>query len=141
MGGYLLSDGTPVRFRQWYSSDMPNLSVTWLTEVTPNFGLFWGFGTGERGEKYRIDPSMTLGFIAMRKLSRSATLSLSATTILGGDLQEGTCTADYGAIGGIQTVNCRLAATTMPPAATLDYLFDESPPDRTTVTLRYVLRF
>ncbi|MGR3291777.1 MAG: hypothetical protein ACU0C9_11365 [Paracoccaceae bacterium] len=55
-GGYELSDGTPVTFTQWYTSNWSDISLTWMTEVNRNFGIYWGISTGESGEKYRIDP-------------------------------------------------------------------------------------
>jgi hypothetical protein len=42
-------------------------------------------------------------------------------------MEEKTCVADYGDIGGIQAVNCRLAATALEPAETLQYLYNEKP--------------
>lgn len=140
-GGYSLSSGAPVSLRHWYSSSWQDLHVTLVTQVSESLGVYWGLNTGERGEKYRIAPGLKLGFILIGELSERATLSLSATAILGGELEEGTCTANYGAIGGVQTVNCRLAASFMPPAQTLDHLVRESPPDRARVAVRYTFRF
>ena len=101
----------------------------------------WGLSTGERGQKYRIEPGLKIGFLVQTEISRNSTISLSATTILAGMLTEETCIADYGAIGGVQTVNCRLAASTLPPAETLQHLFDDPPTDKIDLTLRYQLRF
>jgi hypothetical protein len=140
-GGYELSDGTPVGLRDWYSSDWQDLSVTLITQVSDNFGIYWGFSTGERGEAYRIEPGARVGFILYEELSENSAISISATALLGGDLREDSCTADYGAIGGVQKVNCRLAASFLEPARTLDYLVRESPPDRIRVNLRYTFRF
>jgi hypothetical protein len=139
--GYELSDGTPVSFRQWYASSRKDLQLTWLTELSANFGLLWGFGTGERGEKYHIQPGLKIGVLFRTDLSRDSSLSLSATTILGGWLKEDSCVADYGAIGGVQTVNCRLAASVLPPAETLQYLYNEPPEDQLVLSLRYSFRF
>lgn len=141
LGGFELSDGTPVSFEDWYSSVWVDTHATWMTEVTKNFGILWGFGTGERGEKYHIQPSFKIGFISQLDLNRNSVLSLSVTAILGGRLKEDTCTADFGDIGGIQTVNCRLAATPLPPEETLEYLFDEPPSGQVSVILRYQFRF
>jgi len=137
LGGYELSDGTPVRFTDWYSTDMPALHVTMMTQVNPNFGIYWGFSSVETGPKYQIDAGVTLGFLLIHELGPKSTISLSATAVLGGRMTESPCTADYGAIGGVQTVNCRLAAGVMPPADTLNYLVNESPPDRAQISLRY----
>lgn len=140
-GGYELSDGTPIQFGNWYSSDWRDLSVTFLTEVNQNFGILWGLSTGEVGEKYRIEPSLKVGLILQTELSPNSMLSFSATALLWGYLKERTCTADYGAIGGIQKVNCRLAATPLPPKDTLDYLFEENPADQLQIQIRYAFNF
>jgi hypothetical protein len=138
---YTLSDGTPVSFRKWYTSKLNDISLTWMTEINNNFGVYWGFSTGERGEKYRIQPGFKIGFLVQTELSRSGTISFSATTVLAGMLTEKPCVADYGAIGGIQVVNCRLAASPLPPAETLQYLFNDPPKDHTEMTFRYQLKF
>lgn len=140
-GGYELADGTPITFTRWYSSNWRDLSVTWMTELNRNFGVYWGVRTGERGQKYAIRPAIKLGFILLGHPSPRSTLSFSGTTVIGGWLKEGTCRADYGAIGGVQTVNCRLAASVLPPAETLQYLVDLPPPDRLMLSVRYVFRF
>ncbi len=140
-GGYELSDGTPIRFGDWYSSGWRDLSVTLLTEVNRNFGILWGVSTGEAGEKYRIDPAFKIGVIIQTELSSNAVLSFSATALLWGHLTEKTCIADYGAIGGVQKVNCRLAATPLRPRDTLDYLFDEAPADQFQLKIGYVFNF
>jgi len=140
-GGYNLSDGTPVSFRKWYKSNWTDLSLTWITEINRNFGVYWGLSTGESGPKYRIQPGLKIGFLLQSEINRGGTISLSATTILAGLLTEETCIADYGAIGGVQTVNCRLAASTLPPADTLQHLFNDPPSDRIDMVLRYQLKF
>ena len=140
-GGYQLSDGTPVSFSQWYSSNWTDIGVTWMTEISEFFGMYWGIRTGESGQKYRIEPGLTLGFVVRSELSRHSAVSLSATTVFGGMLRESSCSADFGAIGGVQTVNCRLAASVLPPAETLQYLFNEQPLGQSQVILRYQLEF
>lgn len=140
-GGYELADGTPVDFEDWYSSDWTDIGLTWLTQINDGFGVIWGLSTGERGEKYRIDPAMKLGFTLQRRLGRHSFATLTAHTIIGGNLREQTCTADYGDIGGVQTVNCRLAATELPPEETLDYLLDAPAYDRHYVTLVFTREF
>ena len=140
-GGYALSDGTYQSFEGWYSSDWKDLGIEWQTDLTPTFGLRWGMSTGEKGEKYQIEPSLTLGFVMTSVLSRNETLTFSASTRVGGNLTEETCIADYGEIGGVQTVNCRLAATPLPPSDTLQYLFNSAPPDRAELKLQYSFEF
>lgn len=136
-GGGILSDGTPYSFRPWYDGDLADLRLTMFTPTSENFGVYWGFGTGESGEKYEIDPSLKVGFLATEPVGENALLSLSVSVVVGGYLREKTCTADYGAIGGIQAVNCRMAGSPMPPSETLSYLIDRPPGDQVQVTLRY----
>ena len=140
-GGYDLSGGSYVNFSDWYGRNWRDLQVTMMTQITDDLGLLWGLGTGERGEKYSIDPSLRLGFIWRTELTRRTTFSLTATTLIGGQLREKPCIADYGAIGGIQTVNCRLAATFIAPRDTLKYLVNESPIDRVVIKLNWALSF
>jgi hypothetical protein len=140
-GSGLLSDGRTFSFDRWYSSTWVDLRFTFMTPVSKNLGIYWGFGTGERGEKFRIDPSIKLGFLAIEPITENSQLSLSVSVVIGGYLREKTCTADYGAIGGVQTVNCRLADSLLPPAETLNYLLDKRPGDRVSATLRYQLKF
>ena len=136
-----LSDGSRYSFNRYYSTDFEDLHITMLSPITRNFGILWGFGTGERGEVYRIDPSLRLGFIATEPVGDNGLLSLTVSTVIGGYFREGACTADYGAIGGIQTVNCRMADSFLPPADTLDFLANQAPSDQFTMSLRYQLRF
>lgn len=140
-GGYELMDGTPVRFRDWYSTRRPDLTILFLTEVSPRFGLIWGVSTGESGQKYRIDPALHLGIVLRHEPFEGAVISLSLVGLIGGDLNEKPCLADYGAIGGLQRVNCRLAASILPPDETLDYLVDEPGYRESWVSLRFEYRF
>lgn len=137
----LLSDGSKVSLEQWYSSGIKDLNVTLLTTVDDSFGVLWGFGLGESGAKFRIDPSLTLGFVYKQDLGRASTLSLRVSTVLGGRLTEWPCTADYGLIGGVQKVNCRMASSILPPAETLEYLFDDPPHEQVQISLTYEFRF
>lgn len=141
VGGYELADGTNQDFAQWYDSRWRDLSVSFLTQVDDGFGLYWGFSSGERGAKYVIQPGAKLGFILQEQLSPETTLTLSGIVSLWGRLKERPCLADYGEIGGIQKVNCRLAATPMPPSQTLDHLLDEAPPDWAQFSLTWAFRF
>lgn len=136
-----LSDGSRYSFSRYYSSDFPDLRVVMLSPINPNFGVIWGFGTGESGAKYHIEPSLKIGFLATQPVGDSGLLSLSVSTVLGGYFREGSCTADYGAIGGVQEVNCRMADSILPPAETLNYLVNKPPGDQLSVSLRYRLQF
>ena len=68
-------------------------------------------------------------------------MAISASTKFGGLLQEQTFTADYGDVGGTQQVNCRLAAGTLAPADTLDYLIRLEAREESRVSLSYELLF
>ncbi|WP_143226564.1 hypothetical protein [Actibacterium pelagium] len=140
-GALPLRDGSEIPLNEWYSDDARDWHVTFLTSLSQNFGIIWGLGIGEEGEKYRIDPSLTLGFIYNEKLSDSSSLSLRFTAVLGGHLNERPCTANYGAIGGVQQVNCRFAATPLRPADTLDLLFDEAPREEVQLSVVYKYKF
>jgi hypothetical protein len=121
-GGYELSDGSFVDFRDWYSPGFPDVTVLLLKQVSSDFAFIWGVSSGERGEKYRIEPALQLGFFYQFVPFENAVVSVKTTYPFFGQMREKTCEADYGAIGGVQTVNCRLAADLMPPEETLDYL-------------------
>lgn len=139
--GYELSDGVRVSFEDWYRVRVPDLRLEFLTEINQDVGLIWGIGTGEYGEKYRIDPSLKLGLLFTAPVGDNGVFSFRMTTRIGGRLRERACTADYGEIGGVQRVNCRLAATPLKPSETLRYLWDESPGDRFEASVGLVFRF
>ena len=135
------SDGSSMDIGGWYRSDWRDLSLTWITQISSKMGVYWGFGTGEQGEKYRIDPSLRLGFIYSQPVAKNASVTLSTMYIVGGSLSENTCQADYGPIFGSYTVNCRLASSTLRPGETLDYMLDRDRPNRFRVSLRYKMDF
>ncbi len=140
-GGYELADGTRITFEGWYSRRWPDLDIRFLTPLAPDLAMTWGLSTGERGAKYRIDPALRVGLVYRRRLDAARTLSVSMTTVLGGDLRERPCTADFGAIGGVQRVNCRLAASTLRPADTLRFLMRKRGHRESRLSISYVLRF
>ncbi|AEH86732.1 MULTISPECIES: hypothetical protein [Mesorhizobium] len=125
-GGYELQSGNRVSFNQWYRASWVDMHVDLITQITQDTGILWGFGTGEQGEKYRIEPSLKLGFLTQVHPSPNSTLSLSLTTVIGGKLTEKSCQADYGDLG-TYSVNCRLAASQMAPEETLKYLVNAKP--------------
>lgn len=139
-GGYELADGSWQPFLGWYRTDWPELHVDFMTQLSESFGLIWGVSSGEWGEKYQIDPALRLGFVAQAYPSETSVLSLTVKTILGGQFAESPCSADYGDIGGEQTVNCRLAASLLPPEDTLDYLVNAEP-TRLSVSLSFRATF
>ncbi|WP_170611180.1 hypothetical protein [Ruegeria arenilitoris] len=138
-----LSDGSRYSYDRYYSNyiPIPDLRFTMLSPINSDFGILWGFGTGESGDKYRIDPSLQIGFLYIETLGDNEWLSLLVSTRLFGYLREKSCTANYGAVGGIQTVNCRMADSLMAPSETLEYLENRAPQDQFTVSLRYQFRF
>lgn len=140
-GGYELAGGAAVSFKDWYKTRWVDASITWMTQVTENFGVIFGTSTGERAKKYVINPGLKLGVIVQTPVSKNAVLSFRATSILGGELRERSCTADYGDIGGVQEVNCRLAAATLPPAETLKYLLNEKAINHNQVSVMLTWRF
>lgn len=141
LGGYETAQGQQVDFARWYTTRWADTHVGWMTQIDPHWGLLWGFGTGEQAPKYRISPSLKLGLLFTTRPTRDSHFSFRWTATLGGHLQERACTADYGAIGGVQQVNCRLAASTLAPADTLQYLVRESSRERRTLSVEYRLQF
>jgi hypothetical protein len=136
-GGFETSTGQWVPFDRWYGTNWTDVRVSWLAQVTPHFGLIVGFNTGEKAAKYTLSPGLRLGFILQHEVTRNAWLSFSASTFVGSRLRERSCVADYGAIGGVQEVNCRLAATPLPPADTLKYLVNERPSAQWSLQFQY----
>jgi hypothetical protein len=139
-GGYDLAGGETVDFADWYSGRLPDLTLLFLTPLNDNLGLAWGLSTGESGRKYRIQPAFHLGLTWQAEVFRNATLSASVHTVLGGRLREKSCVADYGSFG-ISEVNCRLAASQLPPEETLGYLLDVSARHESRISLRFEYRF
>nr|MCA0805960.1 hypothetical protein [Rhizobium sp. T1473] len=139
-GGYELSDGTLVSFDKWYLSNWIDMRFEMLTQLSDDFGILWGASTGQRAEKVGIEPSVKLGFILQKRPTASTTLSLTVSSIFGGNLTERPCTADYGAIGGEQRVNCRLAASQLRPSDTLKYMINLEP-SRLKIDLRFTGEF
>jgi len=140
-GGYELDGGTPIDFADWYTARLPEFNIKFLTSLSPDLGLIWGISTGERGEKYRIDQGMWIGFIYRYETSNQSDWTLSAMSLLGGDFRERTCQAYYRVTESFETVNCRLAATPLPPQDTLRFLVRERGFRDARATLRYQIRF
>ena len=140
-GGYELSDGTKINFEDRYARQWTDVHVQMLTELGQNFGVVWGLSSGESGPKYKIYPGVQIGLLWQIFQNGNSELTISFTEVLGGNLKEFPCVADYGPIGGVQEVNCRLAATSLPPQDTLQYLVNLPSPDSGVVTLNYTIRF
>jgi len=140
-GGFETANGRWIGLRSWYSSSWTDSQFAMMTQMTPWFGIVWGAGTGEYGQKYTIDPSIKIGFVMRTEISRNSSLSFKATALIGGALREKACSADYGAIGGVQQVNCRLAASTIAPADTLQYMYNMSPLNPFLFSLNYQISF
>ena len=126
-GGFETATGEQINFYSWYAPHANEIHVTLMTQITRNFGAIWGAGSGERADKYTIDPSLKIGFVYQAEIRKNHLFSISGIGSLGGDFREHTCMADYGDIGGVREVNCRLAATEMPPEMTLNYLESGKP--------------
>jgi hypothetical protein len=141
IGGYETSDGQWVSFDPWYRTSLRDWRATWLTELTPHWGLIWGMSTGEVGRKYKIEPSFKLGLVMNQPVNRHANVSFMIARVFWGHLKEKTCLAAFGELGSESLVNCRLAATPLPPSETLKYLLHESPTDSLSATVRYTLNF
>jgi len=88
LGGYELAQGEYVSFDQWYTPRMREISVQFLTAVAPDMGVTWGFGTGERGAKYRIQPSLQIGFIYQKEVFPNGWLSFIFDGVIGGNFSE-----------------------------------------------------
>jgi hypothetical protein len=138
---YELASGAAQNITNWYQPNFSDIRITYLTKIDNEFGVIWGFSIGERAQKYSIDPSIKLGLAFHHDLDKSSSVSFRLTSILGGRLRESACTADYGSIGGVQQVNCRMAASSIEPSQTLQYLFNERPYNYNTMWLRYALKF
>ena len=140
-GGYELSGGGYIDFRNWYSPKFPDATILFLNQVSPDFGIIWGFSTGESGEKYRISPAFQLGFVFQYVPFEDAILSISTVYPIFGNMTEETCRADYGSLGGVQEVNCRLAASIIPPKESLDYLVRIRGEADAKISIRFTLSF
>ncbi|QZA82337.1 hypothetical protein [Deefgea piscis] len=138
---YESSLGDAINLKNFYKTSWTDLSLTWITKLDKNFGLIWGGSTGEYGEKYTIYPKFKFGFVFQTFLSKNSRLSMYATSYLGGMLKEKACQADYGDIGGVQTVNCRLAGSTLQPAETLKYLLNKKPKYDQFISISFNLSF
>ena len=141
VGGFEVANGSFVSYTPWYINHWTDTRVSFMTQITQTLGIIWGVSSGEVGDKFRIYPSLKIGVAYFENLGKNATLSFKATTILGGNLTEYPCIADYGDVGGVQMVNCRMAASQLPPSETLNYLFNDRPYNQTMVTLEYKLYF
>lgn len=133
--------GGEVRFDKWYNTKWTDAQLDFMTKVDDNFGIIWGVSTGERGAKYKIDPSLKLGFVYMTEVRKNVSVSFKAHYRFGGRLREQSCVADYGDIGGVQQVNCRLAASVLSPQETLKYLLNEKPEDAIMVSFQVKITF
>ena len=141
-GGYELAGGQFQSFDAWYGvRGLPDIHMSWLVPVSANWGWIWGFRTGERGAKYSIAPGLKLGWVYDTAVSSQSRLSVKATTVLGGRMVERPCSSDFGEIGGLRLVNCRLAASTLTPEQSLGYLINLPPPDRYQVSVQYQYSF
>ena len=63
-----LSDVSRCSFSRYYNSEIKDWRFTMLSPVNCNFGILWGFGTGESGAKYHIEPSLKFGILAIEPI-------------------------------------------------------------------------
>jgi hypothetical protein len=140
-GGYELAGGEQVSFLRWYKTKHQDVTVIFLRRITEDLGLIWGLSSGEFAPKYRIDPALHLGFTHRHEFSAMGAFSMTVIVPFWGRLRETACTADYGAIAGVQQVNCRLAASQLPPAETLGYVLDMRGFEDARLTLRLSWQF
>lgn len=133
--------GETISMRKWYSTRWTDAQISFLTQVNKKLGFIWGFSTGEKGEKYEISPSLKIGFIFSTNVFGNDLLSIRGHRIFFGALTEKSCVANYGDVGGVREVNCRLAATWLPPEETLRYNFDERPRNRSQLSIEYRKEF
>ncbi len=138
---YELRDGTVLDLEKWYGRKTVDMRFDFMTQTSERTGILWGFSTGERGKKYKIEPALRIGLIGLLQPMPASTLSFSITTTFAGRLRERSCTATYFDDGEAEPVNCRLAATVIEPAETLRYLWNVRPPDHTRLGFRYLLQF
>jgi hypothetical protein len=137
-GGFETASGEQINFYSWYAPHTNEIHVTLMTQITRNFCVIWGAGSGERADKYTIDPSIKIGFVYQAEFRKNHLFSISGIGSVGGDFREHTCMADYGGIGGVREVNCRLAATEMPPEMTLNYLESGKPDSIFQILYKFV---
>lgn len=140
-GGFELATGEFFSLEAFYTPKFPQVSVLFLHQLSPSFGIIWGVGTGESAPKYKIQPSIYLGFLVQEEVFDNAFLSLKAVYPVGGRLSEYSCSGDFGEIGGIQEVNCRLAADILAPSETLNLLAQVSSEIDASVSLGFDWRF
>lgn len=141
VGGYEAAGGHWIGHDAWYRADVPDVRISWMTPITAQWGLIWGLNTGEQGPKYTITPGLRLGVANETRLSPHWRFSMRAMWSVGSRFKEKPCTADYGDIGGVQAVNCRLAAGLLSPAETLQYLTHAVPHDHRSIWLRLTYDF
>lgn len=139
--GYESATGEKIKMDNWYSTKFVDVHAEFFTQVNQQFGVIWGFSTGEKGPKYTIDPSVKLGGIFKYDISKSSSVIVKGYRVFGGRLHEKSCTADYGDIGGVQEANCRLAATEMQPSETLNYMMNQRPVDYKMVSIQFKFEF
>ena len=126
---YETAYGNLVKLAPWYTPKWTDFRVVWMTQINDTSGIIWGISTGEYATKYKINPGLSLGLIHQQHLTDDLTFTVYWTTVIGGNLREKACTADYGQVGGVQAVNCRLAASTLSPDETLQYLMRKKSAD------------
>src|SRR5450830_1187298 len=76
--GFESAHGEHVSLHRFYSTRWTDFKVLWATYVKQSSLFIWGASSGESGEKYRIQPALTLGFVHQHKIENKATLTFYA---------------------------------------------------------------
>lgn len=139
--GYELENGQFQRFREWYSNSWRDVKVVLETPIGKNQWFLWGMTTGEQAEKYIVQPSLILGYQSVFAVTDHSFFTFGLMAKFGGNLEEKSCTAKYSLTEISVPVNCRLAASLLPPAQTLEYLWNIDAPDRLQIDVGYIWYF
>ena len=79
LGSYELESGEIQSMRPFYKTSWRDARLVALSQVLPNVGVIWGASTGERGDKYTIHPSLTLGLSGAMDFGSQSTLPPAET--------------------------------------------------------------
>ena len=141
LGSYLLSSGEREPFAPLYGTRHRTIRALFRTDIDDHTEWLWGFATPETAPSYDLSAGAALGLTHRIELSNNKAINIMVLARIGEWLSENSCTADYGAIGGKREVNCRLSGSPLPPADTLDYLWNERTPDWGLIRVAYTVRF
>ena len=72
--------GQKISMYKFYKTNWTDARFNWLTQIDKDYGIIWGFSTGERGRKYNINPSVTIGFLRQFEIDSRTTFSIRLST-------------------------------------------------------------